>query len=392
VIVAKRADVAVIGSGIVGLAHAWEAARRGLSVALFERDARARGASVRNFGTIWPIGQPAYGLARALRSRERWLELAQRAGLWLDPCGSLHLARGVEEWAVLQEFAGLAPAAAYRCELLTPEQAVRRCPAVRCDGLLGALYSSTEACVDPRQALAVLPAWLAETFGVMVHFGTAICDVAMPHVVTAAGDRWEVGRAVVCSGVDFATLFPEVLVVSGVRLCKLQMMRTAPQPRGWRLGSMLAGGLTLAHYAAFEACPSLPALRARLAAERPDHLRHGVHVLAAQNGLGEVVIGDSHDYDDPFSPFDSPAIDELILSYLREMVELPDGSITERWHGTLAKHPRLPLFTATPQPGAHICVAPGGAGMTLSFGLAEELWSLWLAQDEPGSARGDVVT
>ena len=81
----KEYDIAIAGAGILGLAHAYHFARRGLRVAVFERQPRAAGASVRNFGMLWPIGQPPgplYDLAR--RSLEHWLEVLQ---------GERHLAR-----------------------------------------------------------------------------------------------------------------------------------------------------------------------------------------------------------------------------------------------------------------------------------------------------------
>ena len=95
-----------MGAGIIGLAHAYLAAKAGRKVTVFERNPKASGASVRNFGMLWPIGQPAGEMHQlALRSREIWLELLQESGLPYQPAGSLHVAYRDDEAAVGQEFA-----------------------------------------------------------------------------------------------------------------------------------------------------------------------------------------------------------------------------------------------------------------------------------------------
>ena len=97
-------DIAIVGGGIIGLAQAWERAKKGQKVILFERNPQAQGASIRNFGMIWPIGQPTDSYPVALKSREIWLELSGKANFWAAPTGSLHLAYHEDEWAILNEF------------------------------------------------------------------------------------------------------------------------------------------------------------------------------------------------------------------------------------------------------------------------------------------------
>lgn len=69
--------VVVVGGGVLGMMHAVQARRAGLSVIHLEREAGARGASVRNFGLIWISGRaPGAELALAQRARTLWEQLA----------------------------------------------------------------------------------------------------------------------------------------------------------------------------------------------------------------------------------------------------------------------------------------------------------------------------
>lgn len=370
--------VAVIGAGIVGLAHAWSAAKRGHKVLLFERHPQARSASVRNFGMVWPIGQPNGPDHRmALRSRALWLELLKETKIWRHESGSLHLAYHADELAVLSEFAKIAPPLGYDCRLLAPAEVLSQSAAARREGLLGGLWSPTELCVDPRETISRVPVWLAEKYRVKLFFGPAIEHVSLPWVISSDGNRWQVDRAIIATGADFQTLYSKTLTHVGFRKCKLQMWRTVPQPDGWRMGPMVASGLTLRHYSSFRICHSLHALRDRIAAAQPELDKYGIHVMASQNGQGEVVLGDSHEYDEAVTPFDKTAIDELILSELRKRIELPDWRIQERWHGVYAQLPGTVQYVQEVEPGVHAVIASGGCGVTMSFGLAEQSWDAW---------------
>ena len=364
-------DAAVVGAGILGLAHAYHLARRGLRVVVFERHARAQGASIRNFGMLWPIGQPAgtrYRLAR--RSLEIWLELLHASGLWHARAGSLHLAYHDDEAEVLREFVHTTTGER-GCELLTAAQVQARFAAVRGPGLRAGMWSPTEVTVDPRQVIGALPAWLHRQFGVEFVFDTPVLGYARPHLISAAG-AWRADRLLICTGADLRALFADAFAASGLVPCKLQMLRAAADER-LRLGAMLAGGLTLRHYGAFAGCPTLPALVRRLDAEMPEYRRYGIHVMAAQNGRGELVIGDSHEYGGQIEPFDKAAIDEMILAYLQTFLVAPALRIEARWHGIYVKHPTEAYVVAQPSPGVTAITGVGGAGMTLSFGLAEQV-------------------
>jgi D-hydroxyproline dehydrogenase subunit beta len=374
-------DVAIVGSGIIGLAHAWHLAKRGLSVVVFERHPHPQGASVRNFGMIWPIGQPLgrmYDLAR--RSRELWREVLRGSGLWHSECGSLHVARAEDEAQVMREFCGLADPAERPVEMLTPAQIASRFPCVRQDGLHAGLWSPLEMTVDPRQVIRELPLWLAKEYEVVFLPDTTVLRWESPRVITTQGE-WIARCLVICTGADFREILPDTFARSGLYHCKLQMLRSQAFGDRFRIGTMLAAGLTLRHYRGFAACPTLPELARRLDEQYPDYGRYGIHVLAAQNESGEISIGDSHEYGEEITPFDKSRIDELILDYFNGFVEVPELRITERWNGIYVRHPSEPFIVARPAPDTIAVTGVGGAGMTLSLGLAEEVVNELLGEE-----------
>jgi FAD dependent oxidoreductase TIGR03364 len=367
-----RADVAIVGAGILGLAHAYVAAKSGKSVMVIEKNPRAAGASVRNFGMVWPIGQPAGAMLElSLRSRELWREVLDLAKLPRRETGSLHLTYRADEAAVAQEFAQLSPKLGYQCSWLKPAEVLERSQAVESDGLLGGLWSDIEFTVDPRQIIQSLPGFLQERYKVQFFFGTAVTAIEPPILYSGNG-QWHAETVVVCNGDDFETLYPRHFAASGLTRCKLQMMRTAAQPGGWQLGPSLAAGLTLRFYPAFQVCATLPALARRIAEETPEYDRWGIHALVSQTADGALTLGDSHEYGLSVDIFNKEEIDELILGYTRQFLRAPDLTVAERWYGVYAKHPEKALVVMEPDDGVRVVASPGGSGMTLSFGVAEQ--------------------
>lgn len=370
----QSVDVIIIGGGIVGLAHAYMALKKGHRVALFERERFAIGASVRNFGLVWPIGQePGIGLDRALRSRRHWLDVASAAGCWINPGGSLHLAYHDDERRVLEEFIALyAGEDGYATQWISPGAVTEMAPAVRASGLKGALFSTTECTVNPREAIRRIPVWLHEKYGLILKFGQTVTQISFPHVSTNS-ETWKADKIFVCNGADFETLYPSLFQSPDITKCRLQMMKATVTKKEFSIGPSLCAGLTLRHYAAFSRCASLKELDARYDQEAPVFKEHGVHVLVSQNNHGEIIIGDSHHYGKTIEPFDRESVNEIILEYLHSFTQFEGLQIVERWHGIYPKVQGHLNLLLEPEPGVTIVNGLGGAGMTLSFGLAEEV-------------------
>jgi FAD dependent oxidoreductase TIGR03364 len=369
----SKPSAIVIGAGIVGLATARALAIRGFKVTVFERNERAVGASIRNFGMVWPIGQPAGPLfERAMLSRSIWKQICVEADIWHDEVGSLHIAGSDDELAVMAEYVEMNQASR-ECTLLTPMQTLAKSSGVNAAELKGALWSATEMIVEARVAIGKIASYLDEKYGVAFHWNTAISQVENAKV--KSGSRtWQADEIFICSGAEFETLYPELFSLQEITKCKLQMLRIVSQPDGWRIGPALCGSLSMIHYPGFHAAPSLPNLRKRYEEEYAEYLKWGIHVMAAQNHTGEITIGDSHEYGLVHDPFDKDFINEMIIKYLRTFTNFKDSKIIQTWNGIYPKMKNGQTeLLLNPEDGVTIINGLGGNGMTLSFGLCEQV-------------------
>lgn len=371
----NQSTAIVIGAGIVGMAITRALHSKGMKVTLIERHPKAQGASVRNFGMIWPVGQPqGTAFNRAMRSREIWLEMSEKAGFFAEMTGSLHLAYSDLEMQVVEEYAA-AMQGMKSAEVLNPGQTLLKSPAAKPNGLKGALWTADEVIVDPREAIFKIGKYLESLPGIQIEWNRAVSKIER-NTVFSGQKSWSADRIFVCSGADFETLFPELFAASAITKCKLQMMRLVQQPENWRIGPPLCAGLSFIHYKGFQVAPSLGQLKEAYQNQFPELIEWGIHVMVSQNGLGELTIGDSHEYGLDLSPFDRTDVNDMILDFLKGFAQFKDWRIGSSWHGIYAKMTNgATEFIHQADDVVTIVNGLGGNGMTLSFGLGEEVVS-----------------
>ncbi|MCX7890530.1 MAG: TIGR03364 family FAD-dependent oxidoreductase [Rhodobacteraceae bacterium] len=364
-------DLAIVGAGIVGLAHALAAARRGLRVVVIDREAEAVGASVRNFGFVTVTGQQAGQCwTRAMRSRDVWAEVAPEAGIAIEHEGTLVPAQRPEAMAVLEAFARTAMGA--ECRLLTAAELKARHGAVLADrDWQGALWSPHERRVESRQAIPKLAAWLERAKGVEFRRRTLVKAVEPGRVATTGGVI-EAGRIAVCPGDDLRTLFPEVIDRLGITRCRLHMLKVMPGEAGFRLPGSVMSDLSLVRYLGWSELPEAAALKARLLAEQKEWLDEGIHLIAVQGADGGLIVGDSHHYEWSPSPFARGRVDDLILQEMQAVLRLPGARVTERWTGTYASLPDRLMVREDLGEGIRLVIVTSGTGASTAFAIGEE--------------------
>ncbi|MBB1020046.1 TIGR03364 family FAD-dependent oxidoreductase [Dietzia sp. E1] len=366
----RHTDILVVGAGILGIAHAVEAARSGMTVRVLERDARAVGASVRNFGHACVSAQPDELLATALDSREGWLAAASEAGIWAREAGAVVVARTPAELGLLEEFRD--QRGTELVELLDAAGTAARIGQPAADaGIIGGAFLPADLRVDPRTAVGGLTRSLISRAGVEVLFRTAVGRIGDGEVATARG-TFTADHVVVCTGHDLDQLLPDLADTHRVRRCALNMASADAVP-GLRTESALLTGFSMVRYGGFSALPSGPAVAAELAERRPDLTGIDANIMLTTRPDGTVLLGDSHHRDLTVDPFLDEDVTRLLLDELASIVSPSGFRVRQRWQGVYASSPDTDLLVERVHPRTTVAVVTTGIGMTMSFGVARRV-------------------
>ena len=189
----QRWDLVVIGGGAVGLAIAWRACQRGLSVTVLERAQPGAGSSGVAAGMLAPVTEASFGeeelLALNLESARRWpdfaAELGRASGLdaGFRRSGTLLAAPDGDAAAALEREVAHRESLELAVERLLPTAARALEPALA-PRLRAAMLAPEDHAVDPRALVTALAAAVQQAGGEL----RTGCDVATVELA-ADGDR-----------------------------------------------------------------------------------------------------------------------------------------------------------------------------------------------------------
>jgi FAD dependent oxidoreductase TIGR03364 len=371
----KKYDLAVVGAGIVGLAHAWLAAKSGLSVVVIDRDPRCVGASIRNFGFITVTGQrDGDTWRRARRARDLWQEIAEQANIPICHQGLTLVAQRPEALAVLEAFKETRMGE--DCVLLTQDEVAKACSVVRTESCVGGMYSPHELRVESRDAIPQIASWLAHSYHVDFLFNREVLDFALPQIQTSAGTL-QAERIVLCPGTELNGVAKRYLQEFELSLTQLQMLRVRP-PANFKLDSAVMSDLSFVRYAGYTGLGCHQALLNRLESEAPESLAAGIHLIVVQSDDGSLVVGDSHHPVTPYEPYAIESVDRLILKHLEETLLLTHYDVSHRWTGRYPVGPKdQDALILAPEDNVRVVSVTSGTGASTAFGLAEEVMQSW---------------
>lgn len=150
--VPERAEIVIVGGGVVGLSIAYHLARLGMAdVVVVEKGYLAEGASGRNGGGV----RQQWSTEINIRLMQESVELCRRfavdlgVNVWFRQGGYLFLARTAKEVARLEKNIDLQNRCGVKTRMLAPAEAKEIVPELDLTGIVGASYNPSDGILFP---------------------------------------------------------------------------------------------------------------------------------------------------------------------------------------------------------------------------------------------------
>lgn len=372
-------DLIVVGGGVLGTFHAYHAAKKGLSVAILEKDNKPQGATVRNFGQVVPSGMNQKWQNYGRESLTIYKSIQEQFDVSIRQNGTVYIASNEEEIQLIEELYQINKNNSYTSQLLTKKQCLDKYAGLRSDYCKAGLFFPEEVTVEPRVMILRLHEFMKKELNVTIHYNTNVIATNNVNggvlVSTSNSEELLASKVIICNGSDFKTLYLSIYNESDLIVSKLQMMQTKPQ-KNYQLDGSILTGLTIRRYEAFEECASWNTIKAK---EDPNSFekKYGVHILFKQATDGSVILGDSHEYATAKNINDlgfdlNEDIDNFMIQEAKKIIDLPTYEIQHRWAGFYSQCKTKDLFEHSVGENIHIVTGIGGKGMTGSAGFSKE--------------------
>jgi 4-methylaminobutanoate oxidase (formaldehyde-forming) len=147
-----RAQVAIIGGGVIGTSVAYHLTKLGWTdVVLLEQGQLSSGTTWHAAGLVGQLRASESGTRLVQYSTQLYADLEAETGLsaGYKQCGGVTVARTPERMVQLERTAATAAAYNMECHLLTPQEALEKYPVMQVDDLVGAIWLPGDGKANP---------------------------------------------------------------------------------------------------------------------------------------------------------------------------------------------------------------------------------------------------
>jgi D-hydroxyproline dehydrogenase subunit beta len=341
-------DVVIVGAGIVGAACADELTRRGLRVAVVDRDVIGSGATAAGMGHIVVMDDSEAQFALTRYSRELWQELRRDLSpeVEYEQCGTIWVAADDEEMAEVRRKQGYYHLRGVRAEILGPEALADAEPNLQ-RGMAGGLLVPQDAVLYPPCAARFLLE-RAQARGATLHAGLEVLELGQGRVVAG---RMEFSSATVVNAAG--AWAPALTPGLEIRKRKGHLVITDRYPGFVRHQLVELGYLKSAHSVTADS----------------------VAFNVQPRTTGQVLIGSSRQFAGEDKTVDYRILSRMLERAQQYMPGLRELSAVRAWTGfRAATRDKLPLIGPWPDDKTlYLATGHEGLGITTSLGTAQLL-------------------